>query len=605
MAPSAFAAYTLMQSPQAFQTPSPTMTATIPSTPIPTTTPTPSPSPLTIPEIGVFYYVWYGALPFDWKPPKFVDYPVSGLLGNYSSNDPTVIKQQLFLMAAAGIDFAVISWWGYNKSDPYQSFIDNATRQVLQVAKENNINLKFALMVEPYLGNSSFSYNYTEIYNYIYDNFVTSAYSSLYYNYHGQPLVCFFNDPDHVPSLTSNGEVPSDERFNTVLVGEQSYTQWTYNNLHFNNPASNLPHANEISVTPRYDDSRLYRTKSCTMDPNLTMGTYAHEWENAIKLWKERKIDAIMITSWNEYPERTAIEPHKDATATSSDPYYLYNQTKDYIDRIKQLAEPEIDVCMHLGSFTNATAIDLEDLGVKWVRIDWIPGKNMTDFMETMHSNNISVLAIIDINSIDFPLNEWNSTIESKWTAFVDSVLGSPGAEYVSAFEIWNEPNGGAYVSPETYYQMLKIASAIIRNESGAKVVAAGLAPENCIEYLSALYSHNDTPDYVDYQGVHVYGNVAANLEALDIAEQITKKPIWVTEYGMPSAPGPEYTEQKQADFLRDNFAPLQSKAEKIFWYELYDESYQGSMKENSFGLIMLNATRKPAFYALPDAIER
>jgi len=239
---------------------------------------------------------------------------------------------------------------------------------------------------------------------------------------------------------------------------------------------------------------------------------------------------------------------------------------------------------------------------VNWVRIDWIPNQNMANFMQTMHSNNINVLAIIDINSLNFPMDEWNSTTESEWNTAIESILHSPGANYVGAWEIWNEPNGGAYMSPDMFYQMLSNASAIIHNETSAKVVAAGLAPNNWTDYLRTLYAYNDTGNYVDYQGVHLYDDVATNLASLNTVEQITERPIWVTEYGMPSAPAPNYTKQEQVTYLQDNFAPLQSKSQKIFWYELYDESNQGSIKENSFGLIMLNETRKPAFYALLDA---
>jgi hypothetical protein len=77
----------------------------------------------------------------------------------------------------------------------------------------------------------------------------------------------------------------------------------------------------------------------CVVDPNLTQGTYDREWENAIQLWRDGKIDTIMITSWNEYPERTAIEPHYDATASNRDPYCLYNQTKDYISQVHLLSK--------------------------------------------------------------------------------------------------------------------------------------------------------------------------------------------------------------------------------------------------------------------------
>jgi hypothetical protein len=61
------------------------------------------------------------------------------------------------------------------------------------------------------------------------------------------------------------------------------------------------------------------------------------EWKNAIQNWTEGKIDTILISTWNEYPERTAIEPHYDNTSYNPDPYLLYNTTKDYINQIHQL----------------------------------------------------------------------------------------------------------------------------------------------------------------------------------------------------------------------------------------------------------------------------
>lgn len=310
-------------------TPSPTITETPSPNPTPTSTPTPSSSPLVVPKVGVFYYVWYGAPNSDdWNASKFVDYPV---LGNYSSSDLAVIKQQLVLMKEAGIDFVVISWWGYDDGgNDYKNFVDNAAQTVLQVAEDNMINLKFAIMVEPF--NTSGTYDYSGIYSHIYDNFV-APYSSLYYYNGSQPVICFFNDQN----LTDNGNIPKDERFNTILVGQQSYTQWVYTDADIYDLPAHEP-CNQTSVTPRYDESRLPdRPMHFSNDSDLTQGLYDREWEKAIQLWKDGRTDTIMITSWNEYPERTAIEPHIDATAINRDPYLLYNKTKAYINQIHQL----------------------------------------------------------------------------------------------------------------------------------------------------------------------------------------------------------------------------------------------------------------------------
>jgi hypothetical protein len=268
-------------------------------------------------SVGVFYYLWYDAPDSpSWSAPQFVDYPI---LGNYSSSNPTVIKQQLVWMKDLGIDFAVIFWWG--TYDNYGKFIDNAAKQVL----------KFAIMVEPFNKTGS-SYDYAGIYDYIYDEFVV-PYSSVYYNYSNEPLICFFNNAN----LTDNGTIPLDGRFNTVLVGQSPCAQRVYTDVNYYVQPSRVPYTNEISVTPRFDDSR-FRTPSCVVDANPNQGIYDQEWENAIRLWKDGKIDTVLITSWNEYVERTEIEPHYDKTAYNPDSYFQYNKTKEYISQLQQLA---------------------------------------------------------------------------------------------------------------------------------------------------------------------------------------------------------------------------------------------------------------------------
>lgn len=276
-------------------------------------------------------------------------------------------------------------------------------------------------------------------------------------------------------------------------------------------------------------------------------------------------------------------------------------QTKASSTDTNPVTPPEVNVCMHLDSFSNPATVvaDMKMLGVRWVRIDWIPNNaTMDSFMQTMHANNISVLAIIDSNTMGnqyFNMDTWNSTIKS--------ILQDPNSSYTDAWEIWNEPNSPtcpyAWFSPQDYYHMVRNASSIIRNSTNASIVAAGLSPDGTWNISDLYKTYPDTGNYIDYQGVHVYADVNSNLANI-ASVQISKKPIWVTEYGAPSAPIDEsntYTEQGQAAWVQVNFAPLQAHALKIFWYELYDETIQPTVKENSFGLITLDETRKTAFY--------
>ena len=271
-------------------------------------------------NIGLFYYTWYDSTSnVSWDESKIVDTPV---LGRYDSSNPPVIEKHLKWIEDLDVDFVILSWWGFN--DAYGKFTDNVAKQILSQAQQTKSFLKFAIMVEPF--NNDTAYNYTAIYDHIYNEFVTPFH--YVYDKEEKPLLCFFNDEN----LTPNGTILQDERFTTKIVGTQPYAQWIYTDLNNNTKPTENPYTDQTSVTPRYDDSRIpYRENYCIVDANLDQETYDEQWENAINLLKEEKITTITITSWNEYPERTAIEPHYDATANKPDPSFLYNKTMDYI----------------------------------------------------------------------------------------------------------------------------------------------------------------------------------------------------------------------------------------------------------------------------------
>ncbi len=284
-------------------------------------------------KIGTFFYLWYGAPDSaDWNASKFVDYPVSLLLCNYSSINATIINEQLKLIRNAAIDFVVLSWWGRGENDSYENYVDSAAKQVFDAATIGEFgSLKFAIMVEPY-NNGGSTYDYKGIFNRVYSDFV-QPYPQIYYKHDGNPLICFFENP----TLTPNGKVPyKDNKFTTITVGSNS-ADWSYTDLTNNGTLPNREaHEGEISVTHRFDDTRIAERNSHVIaDPNLTQGAYDFEWQSAIQLRKNKVVDTIMITSWNEYPERTAIEPHIDTTLHCFDAYFLYNQTKNYITQAK------------------------------------------------------------------------------------------------------------------------------------------------------------------------------------------------------------------------------------------------------------------------------
>jgi len=278
-------------------------------------------------NIGIFYYAWYDTTSAEsWNKSKIVDTPI---LGFYDSSNSTVIVQHLQWIEDLGVDFVILSWWGTN--DSYGKFNDNVAKQILSQAQQTRSSLKFTIMVEPY---NNMIYNYTDIYDHIYNDFA-SPFDDIYYKIE-KPLICFFNNE----SLTPNGIIPQDERFTIKLVGTQPYVQWIYTDLNNNTQPTKNPYTDQTSVTPRYDDSRIPgRNASCIVNADLTDETYSNEWQNAISLLKKEKIKTITITSWNEYPERTAIEPNCNATTNNPDPWFLYNKTREYIIEARMTAK--------------------------------------------------------------------------------------------------------------------------------------------------------------------------------------------------------------------------------------------------------------------------
>ena len=280
-------------------------------------------------KVGVFFYVWYD--PKDstsWRYPKIHDKPV---LGHYNSCDPEVIKQHLKWISDAYIDFIVICWYGYTS----YKFINDTAHQVFEVAKNVSTNVKLCIAVEPF-NETEKGYDYAGIYNYVWNNFV-KPYEPFYFHYQGKPLLLFYQGK----YLVQNGNFPKNNTFTIEIFGHEEYCTWVYGYAEELRVDGPYPRNRQFSVMPRYDETSIpNRTRQHCIDPRLEY-LYVEQWEEALKLASRGAIDIITITSWNEFPERTAIEPHYDSTAWNKNPYYLYDLTRTYICKLKGI-DPQV-----------------------------------------------------------------------------------------------------------------------------------------------------------------------------------------------------------------------------------------------------------------------
>jgi len=265
------------------------------------------------PVVAVYYYPWYGGGLGNrhWNGDNdtvVVDKPLKGY---YSSMNETAVRWQLEIMKRIGIDVLFVSWWG-----PW-SYEDNASRILFNLLEE--YGLKAALMVER---GAVEKFNVSYVLNYIWNNYVEN-YNHSYYIFEGKPLLLIWVEASNII-----GRVV-DARFNIRVVGRE----WSY--VDFSNK---ICVDGYVSVTPRYDEYFLAlagasgRNASRRVDPDLTLGVYVREWMNVVHMVNNIKI--VAITSWNEYHERTMIEPHYDYY-NKCDPYYLLRVTWAFIRRLK------------------------------------------------------------------------------------------------------------------------------------------------------------------------------------------------------------------------------------------------------------------------------
>lgn len=287
-------------------------------------------------HVGIFYYVWYdeGLGNRHWNSSELTTVIDKPLLGFYNSQDTYIIQKHLEWFEQLQIDFLIISWWGP------KSYEDNATKLLFQQIANSDYKPELAIMIEPF--NETGTYNYTEIYNYIYNEYV-AAYPQIYMKLYGKPLLCLYN----AENLTKNGKMPLDNRFEIRIVGHESYANWLfYGSYEMKSWENELVMDGQISVMPRYDDTH-FRSPGAQKDPTYKEGYYDQQWSKVLKLAREGKVNYVTIATWNEYHERTQIEPCWDKTSyKKNDPFYIFKKTKDYIKQLKgtipQPIQPEI-----------------------------------------------------------------------------------------------------------------------------------------------------------------------------------------------------------------------------------------------------------------------
>jgi hypothetical protein len=276
-----------------------------------------------------------------------------------------------------------------------------------------------------------------------------------------------------------------------------------------------------------------------------------------------------------------------------------------------------VGISLHYLSANEAQIVNAS--GARWIRIDCYEAFEIA--VANAKAYDLKVLGILDSwmfnNQTTFTLEEWRVNV----THYV-----SQYADYVDAWEIWNEPANPTYPlldlsipSQENmskivqfYFSMVQIASPIIRQyDPTAKIVLfgglnlwSGDDPnlELDKEFAQELAVLN-IEQYGDTVSVHAYPwstKIEPTVwqkydETLDYYRKLFTLEFWVTETGY-------YVdfegEEAQAQYMRNALDYFEGKVTRFFWYSLLDNAWE----DKRFGLID-KETPRLAYYELKDKL--
>ena len=280
-------------------------------------------------------------------------------LGNYSSNDSSVIAQHMEMMARAGIGVFVLSWWGKN------SYEDRSVKTYLDIA--DDYNLQVAFHIEPFYINAE---EFIEQLIYLVDSY--GKHPALY-TYQGMPFYYVYDSykldiVEWQKLLTDDGALSiRNTKYDGTFIGlwvekdEQAFFQSTgfdgyytyfasdgfvYGSTSSNwNTLSTFAKENDLifipCVGPGYIDTRIRPWNSQNTKEREKGAYYERMFTKAL----ESNPDFIGITSFNEWHEGTQIEPaisksingytYEDYGA-KTDPWFYIDKTRELLDRFKK-----------------------------------------------------------------------------------------------------------------------------------------------------------------------------------------------------------------------------------------------------------------------------
>ena len=259
--------------------------------------------------------------------------------GFYCSSDPKIVAWQLDQMQKAGISVILYSWWGWGDGNldgvvggHADQHINLALTEMLRQIRDSGSKMKVALIVEPFTLTQGSVQHLTEFQGRLGLDYVWKRYYEQYpgqiFQWQGSPLLVIF-DPMVLPddgryTIKRWTGRPKDQ----VTIDQE--WQWF-----FGPPQGVIEGMSDdgvVFVYPRFDETYLAQAGAAhitgeprIVDPCLQNGAYQRQWQELIQ--NRKKVQLIVLYSWNIYGEQAHIEPSDGEPAPVGDEYVAKTRT--------------------------------------------------------------------------------------------------------------------------------------------------------------------------------------------------------------------------------------------------------------------------------------
>jgi hypothetical protein len=215
---------------------------------------------------------------------------------------------------------------------------------------------------------------------------------------------------------------------------------------------------------------------------------------------------------------------------------------------------------------------------------------------------------LYDNNSV--PVSQEGIQAFANYTAALVKHYSSPAVEIFNELNTQRFNNSSCGVGADCYFPILKASFEAVKAASPDTLVVGPANGNQDDPYLTELYKLGGL-DYLDVVSYHPYTLAPEGLIA-DIQQAQARikeynggqsKPIWLTEFGWTANTGPDSETTQAAYLVRAQTIALSLGVERVYWYDLVNDSVDPTVHEGNFGLFTRATATVPAFQPKPAAL--